>query len=68
MEARRDKVTAERHLAEARSAQRAAIRAVAKARRELEAVESLRRSGAPSPARDDRTPPPAGPATEKPST
>jgi len=40
MEARREKVTAERRLTEARSAQRTAIRAVAKARRDLDAEES----------------------------
>ncbi len=39
MEARRDKVTAERHVAEARAAQRASVRGVAAARRVLEAAE-----------------------------
>jgi hypothetical protein len=43
MEARRDKVTAERHLSEARSAQRSAIREVAAARRLLEAAETRHR-------------------------
>jgi hypothetical protein len=42
MEARRDKVTAERHVAEARAAQRSAVRAVADARRALDAAERAR--------------------------
>ena len=59
MEARREKVAAERRLAEARSAQRAAIGTVGKARRELEAVESrLGLSG--------QQPPSGGPASEEP--
>jgi hypothetical protein len=58
MEARREKVAADRRLAEARSAQRAAIRAVSKARRDLEAVES--RHGHSS------EPPPGEPASEEP--
>jgi hypothetical protein len=45
MEARREKVTAERHVAEARAAQRAAVRAVANARRALDAAERARRHG-----------------------
>jgi hypothetical protein len=51
MEARRDKVTAERHVAEAKAAQRAAVRAVAEARRALDAAEHPRRfSGTRPPA------------------
>lgn len=44
IQARRDRVTAERHLAEARSAQQAAVRAVEDARRALEAAERRLRS------------------------
>ena len=51
MEARRDKVSAERHVAEAKAAQRAAVRAVAEARRALDAAEHPRRfSGTRPPA------------------
>ena len=59
MEARRDKVAADRRLADARSAQRAAIRAVSEARRELEAVE--RGLGFPG-----EQPPSGEPASEEP--
>jgi hypothetical protein len=48
IQARRDRVTAERHLAEAQSAQRSAVRAVEDARRALEAAERrLRSTGEP---------------------
>jgi hypothetical protein len=45
MEARREKVTAERHVTEARAAQRAAVEAVANARRALDAAERAGRHG-----------------------
>lgn len=45
IQARRDKVTAERHLAEAQSAQQSAVRAVEDARRALEDAERRLRSG-----------------------
>ena len=41
MEARRDKVTAQRYLAEAQSRQRAAVNALADARRRLDAARQL---------------------------
>lgn len=48
IQARRDRVTAERHLAEAQSAQQSAVRAVEDARRALEAAERrLRSTGEP---------------------
>jgi chromosome segregation ATPase len=43
MEARRDKVTAQRYLAEAQSRQRAAVKALADARRRLDAARLLAR-------------------------
>jgi hypothetical protein len=41
LEARRDKVTAQRHLAEAQSRQRDAVNALAEARRQLDAAQQL---------------------------
>ena len=49
IQARRDRVTAERHLAEAQSAQQSAVRAVGDARRALEAAERRLRSTAETP-------------------
>jgi hypothetical protein len=50
IQARRDRVTAERHLAEAQSAQQSAVRAVEDARRALEAAERRLRSTAETPS------------------
>jgi hypothetical protein len=52
IQARRDRVTAERHLEEAQSAQRSAVRAVEDARRALEAAERRLRSTREPPAGD----------------
>jgi len=53
MQLRREKVTAEQHLAEARAAQRAALRAVTDARRALETAEKRFRSPTDRPRADD---------------